>query len=501
MYFRKLISKILCIALIICNISYANGDIDGSVKMRQDDNALETNYSEEMNVVASDSEFEEDDISEEYEEELEEDLKMEEEPETDPILQSIENEYVNESEENTLNNESTEITESEEEIDDTTMTEDTDTIEESISDESISDESIEFVETTKNIETTESTDNKENSNNDDEINVSNTVSELKDLDSEIISTDSNIIAEEIFNMDTIEALVSTLSDAKEMVNDESPILSTISDIKKDVVATKSTFVKGTPKFYGYLSSEFKAKLSKKTLKNLSGLMTDDALPSSYDSREQLNDSGMSIIPPVRNQGNYGTCWAFSTIGMIETSLRSKNLVTDEEASNLSEAALAYFTLNLENVTNSKNIDKPGIGGRDYSEVNVEYYKLMGMEDMANFADAGGNQTEALLIASTYMGALKENADTAYSNMPSIKANGLDGKYAFNNNDFELLNVSFMNKGDRDLIKKAIMENGSVGINYCEARESHNCHKFGDDYYYFSNPWNKGYANHAVMIVG
>ena len=50
--------------------------------------------------------------------------------------------------------------------------------------------------------------------------------------------------------------------------------------------------------------------------------------------------------------------------MIETSIRTKNLVRTEAESNLSEAALAYFTLNLQNVTNSNNIDRPGIEGND-----------------------------------------------------------------------------------------------------------------------------------------
>ena len=83
-----------------------------------------------------------------------------------------------------------------------------------------------------------------------------------------------------------------------------------------------------------------------------------------------NNNSMSIIPGIKDQGNHGVCWAFATLGLAETSLRKKGLVTTEEESDLSELALSYFTYNLKDVTTSSNIDVPGVEGNDYTDYNM-----------------------------------------------------------------------------------------------------------------------------------
>lgn len=40
-----------------------------------------------------------------------------------------------------------------------------------------------------------------------------------------------------------------------------------------------------------------------------------ALPTTYDARTE------GIIPPVRNQGSCGSCWAFGTVGVMETAIK------------------------------------------------------------------------------------------------------------------------------------------------------------------------------------
>ena len=67
------------------------------------------------------------------------------------------------------------------------------------------------------------------------------------------------------------------------------------------------------------------------------------MPAQYDLREK------GVVPPIRNQGHWGTCWGFSIIGASEISLLSEMELTDEEytqvageALDLSEKHLAWF---------------------------------------------------------------------------------------------------------------------------------------------------------------
>lgn len=222
-----------------------------------------------------------------------------------------------------------------------------------------------------------------------------------------------------------------------------------------------------------------------------------SLPESYDARTETNSYGMSIVPPIRNQGSYGTCWAFSTLGMMETSLRKKDLVSNETNSNLSELALAYYFFNLDTIyTDQYYMDKPGLEGHDYTKL------LSPVTTANNWAKFGGNQMMATLFLSAYVGAAVENADIAYSDTKVSDAirNGLNKKYAYKTNSFEIANVYYYNKTETDKIKKAIIDNGSVGISYYEGRDNYININEGK-YYYLSDKANDDSANHAVMVVG
>lgn len=67
------------------------------------------------------------------------------------------------------------------------------------------------------------------------------------------------------------------------------------------------------------------------------------MPARFDLRD------MGFVPPVRNQGSWGTCWGFSIIGASEISLLAEIGMTDEEYAqaageplDLSEKHLAWF---------------------------------------------------------------------------------------------------------------------------------------------------------------
>ena len=52
------------------------------------------------------------------------------------------------------------------------------------------------------------------------------------------------------------------------------------------------------------------------------LLAGVSLPASFDWRAQANG-----LPPVRNQGQCGSCWAFATIGALECGIQIKDNVT------------------------------------------------------------------------------------------------------------------------------------------------------------------------------
>ena len=63
----------------------------------------------------------------------------------------------------------------------------------------------------------------------------------------------------------------------------------------------------------------------------------DQLPAAYDWRTQTNASGQPIVPPAKNQSSLGTCWAFASVGQIESKLALANLgsydVSEQSAAN------------------------------------------------------------------------------------------------------------------------------------------------------------------------
>ena len=70
------------------------------------------------------------------------------------------------------------------------------------------------------------------------------------------------------------------------------------------------------------------------------------MPSKYDLRD-VKVKGSGIVPPVRFQNPFGTCWSFGAIAAAETSILGSGLAQDDgytaETFNLSEKHLAYFT--------------------------------------------------------------------------------------------------------------------------------------------------------------
>ena len=70
------------------------------------------------------------------------------------------------------------------------------------------------------------------------------------------------------------------------------------------------------------------------------------MPSKFDLRN-VEVTGSGIVPPIRYQNPFGTCWSFGAIAAAEISILGSGLAQNdgytEQTFNLSEKHLAYFT--------------------------------------------------------------------------------------------------------------------------------------------------------------
>lgn len=210
-----------------------------------------------------------------------------------------------------------------------------------------------------------------------------------------------------------------------------------------------------------------------------------SIPSSY-----MNDISVlkSTYPKSRDQGEYGTCWAFSTIAMAEFG-QIKNGKADKSI-DLSELALAYFTFN--------SVNDP-LGG-----IEGDTTKYVGYD---NYLVGGGNYIFAGRRLANWQGPVRESL-APYSKATSVLKNGLPSEYAYKSDELHLENMYVMNPvSERNEIKKMIMKYGAVGSQYYSSVDSNYYKtKYAPDgknsqtVYTYNYP-NYHQADHAITIVG
>lgn len=204
---------------------------------------------------------------------------------------------------------------------------------------------------------------------------------------------------------------------------------------------------------------------------------DEAIPTSFP--ENKINGIESAYPSVRNQNPYGTCWAFSSIGLAEFDLINDGL--EDKSVDFSELQLAYFTYNsvLDSLGGTKG------DSAVYHSNNTS----------TSFLNAGGNYAWATRRMSQWVGTVNESI------VPYAKAESgeLDSSYAYDYDVAHLQNAYRVNiKSQPDEVKKQIMEHGAVGVTYS--------HHYGgmqyitNSYYDDSSTWGNA-GGHAVMIVG
>lgn len=188
-------------------------------------------------------------------------------------------------------------------------------------------------------------------------------------------------------------------------------------------------------------------------------------PARYDAREN------GWVTAVKNQGNYESCWSFSSLAAIETNL-IKNGRADASI-DLSENQFAYFFYN-------RQPDKLGYTVGDYNTTS-----------RGNYLSAGGTLQGTGLALATWAGVTTE-ARSPYMTIPDASL-CYAADYSVRN--VYLYNYSMTNlAGSVATIKQAILDHGAVacGINmiaqyYNPVNYSYNCQTAG--------------GNHAIAIVG
>ena len=203
------------------------------------------------------------------------------------------------------------------------------------------------------------------------------------------------------------------------------------------------------------------------------------LPASYPS--SVADI-KSKYPDNRNQNPYGTCWAFSSLGLAEF-----DLINDGAADkniDLSELALAYYTYN--SVTDPLG-GTVGDTAKYYNE-NSDY----------SYLNRGGNYQYSSRRLAQWIGATENTVP--YSKANDTIKQGLSGEFAYSYKDAHLHNVYQINiKENTSGVKEAIMEHGAVGVMYYHSDYNMSWSRKSDCYTYYDTAWAGG--GHAVMIVG
>ena len=222
----------------------------------------------------------------------------------------------------------------------------------------------------------------------------------------------------------------------------------------------------------------------------------EAIPPAYPS--QVDQSFIDSMPANRDQNPYGTCWAFSSVGLAEFDLIHDRVA--DKTIDLSELSLAYF--NYHTV-----VDPLGGTEGDYIRWNDGPNGIYTNPDgQFSYLQYGGSYQMSVRRFAQWCGPTTE-AVLPYSQAETSVTNGLSSEYAYAKNAAYMTDAYFTNiRTNPELVKEQIMEHGGVGITYYDATFYHKPTSedvsYVQDSYYV--PVTKDMANggyHAVMIVG
>lgn len=351
----------------------------------------------------------------------------------------------------------TDITDSTDSTEDTNTTEttdgtaDADTTE--ISDDTADADTTETIDGTEDTDTTETAEDTDRSNMTDTTETGNGTDNTNTTDT-TDTTDSSDITNETDSTNNTEIKESEAEDETE-------------DTVKDENQQDENAIERHMGYNGVDDLKIPSLYDGTYIPNNMG-----TLPSSYDSR------AYGYITPVRDQGDWGSCWAFSAIAMAEANLVKKGLANN--ALDLSELHLAYFFYHtvadpLGNTTGDKNT---------------------ALTD--NYLDQGGNSAFTTFALASWIGAADESK-APYENATSASY-ALNSSLAFAD-DYHMQNAYWINMTDVAELKNMIMRYGAVSTSYYSDQifnQTTTYYNGATKAYYYDGSYA---SNHAILIVG
>jgi C1A family cysteine protease len=204
-------------------------------------------------------------------------------------------------------------------------------------------------------------------------------------------------------------------------------------------------------------------------------------PSAYDLRT------VGILPAVRDQGDYGSCWAHASIAALESNMVKNGLATKDI--NLSEMHTVYFTNRGARIATSTWNDPLNNFDNDHAWRDTSSGTIL---------ELGNNAWFATHNFATGMTPPPETTATAYNTTVgnTIVSSGLDYTYAFDNNRVHIKGVRIAYASNRNSVKALIMNYGAVAASY---RTNSNYYSSAGAFYIPQDSVSN--SNHAIAIVG